>query len=514
MRWADVRAAGLVAATYVHFLLFAQFAFLERLQGSLSVSRVQVAMGTMGVAGLLASLVAAWRLDRRAQPARLEISLALAAGVALVTLLPSSGFLWHVVLAGLVGATTGWLTVTLATQLWDLAPGRVGRVAGLGTGLAYLVANLPPLFAGSITLRTVVAAVALLGALMLARQVAPEAAPAQYPGVGRAAGISFVAAAVAFFVLVWLDSAVFAVVQQTPALLEQTWGTPSRALVQGGFHALAAVAAGFALDRGRLRLVLAATFVAFALGFAALEPGSRVLWLAGPIYAIGISAYSTALVAAPSLLSGPRRPWRAAILFGLGGWIGSALGVGMAQDLGVVPRWFVVLAGVAVVLALRSAGRKADLETWLPATLSAALAIALAVIPTGPAAEATGLEPESPAERGRAVYIAEGCISCHSQYVRPRGDDFFGPHRPLDRTAQPPLVGSRRQGPDLTNVGARRPVEFLRAHLIDPRAHNPWSRMPAYPHLFADRRGEDLVAYLATLGPGFGTANSPVVMAP
>jgi cytochrome c oxidase cbb3-type subunit 2 len=66
----------------------------------------------------------------------------------------------------------------------------------------------------------------------------------------------------------------------------------------------------------------------------------------------------------------------------------------------------------------------------------------------------------------------------------------------------PPLLGNRRQGPDLARVGNRRSPEWNRLHLIAPRAVSPGSRMPAYAHLFAagDGRGEALVAYLASLG--------------
>ena len=106
--------------------------------------------------------------------------------------------------------------------------------------------------------------------------------------------------------------------------------------------------------------------------------------------------------------------------------------------------------------------------------------------------------------RGREVYIAEGCIHCHSQYVRPgtADEERWGPARPLAEMEKqrPPLFGNRRQGPDLQNVGARRSPEWLRQHLKQPRAVMPGSRMPAYGHLFRTGDGEALVAYLLSLG--------------
>ena len=105
---------------------------------------------------------------------------------------------------------------------------------------------------------------------------------------------------------------------------------------------------------------------------------------------------------------------------------------------------------------------------------------------------------------GRRVYIDEGCINCHSQFVRPVTTDVtrWGPARGIDREQQPPLIGNRRQGPDLTNVGLRRTRDWQRAHLIDPRSVSPGSRMPSYAHLFdtGDARGTALVEYLGGLG--------------
>jgi len=111
-----------------------------------------------------------------------------------------------------------------------------------------------------------------------------------------------------------------------------------------------------------------------------------------------------------------------------------------------------------------------------------------------------------PVALGREVYVSEGCIHCHSQYVRPGTTDVvrWGPAVPMDqlRRESPPLPGNRRQGPDLTNVGARRSAEWNRLHLQDPQAVNPGSRMPSYAHLFAGdaAAGGALVAYLGSLG--------------
>ena len=110
------------------------------------------------------------------------------------------------------------------------------------------------------------------------------------------------------------------------------------------------------------------------------------------------------------------------------------------------------------------------------------------------------------ARLGREVYIAEGCIHCHTQYVRPgtRDEILWGPIAEAGRilSEQPPLIGNRRQGPDLMNIGNRRSPEWNRAHLINPRSLVPGSRMPPYAHLFApgDARGAALLAYLGSLG--------------
>ena len=70
------------------------------------------------------------------------------------------------------------------------------------------------------------------------------------------------------------------------------------------------------------------------------------------------------------------------------------------------------------------------------------------------------------------------------------------------RSERPPLIGNRRQGPDLPQIGVRRSAHWLKAHVYVPRSQR-------HPHhardgfLFRDGRGDDLVAYLESLkGPG------------
>jgi cytochrome c oxidase cbb3-type subunit 2 len=116
--------------------------------------------------------------------------------------------------------------------------------------------------------------------------------------------------------------------------------------------------------------------------------------------------------------------------------------------------------------------------------------------------QATGSDM-SEVERGRQVYISEGCIHCHSQYVRPNSADvlIWGPVQRVEemRRQHPPLIGNRRQGPDLAEVGGRRSALWLRAHFVDPAAVSHASIMPSYAFLFSDHRGDDLLAYVKSL---------------
>ena len=111
-----------------------------------------------------------------------------------------------------------------------------------------------------------------------------------------------------------------------------------------------------------------------------------------------------------------------------------------------------------------------------------------------------GLKPYGSAElRGRAVYIANGCVYCHSQQPRAKG---FAPDfaRGWGRATvagdyaydQPQLLGTIRTGPDLMNIGVRHPSEqWHLGHLYQPRAFVPGSIMPSYPFLFEAKAQAD-----------------------
>ncbi|MGI8821156.1 MAG: cbb3-type cytochrome c oxidase subunit II [Chthoniobacterales bacterium] len=91
------------------------------------------------------------------------------------------------------------------------------------------------------------------------------------------------------------------------------------------------------------------------------------------------------------------------------------------------------------------------------------------------------------AERGRRVYIANGCVYCHSQQVRPdyAGSDIerkWGTRRSAPRDYlfdRPALLGRMRIGPDLANIGKRAPLEDAAAP--PPDATNAPGAAPTAP---------------------------------
>ncbi len=386
------------------------------------------------------------------------------------------------------GAALGVATVSLAAML----PAWCGVAwVGLGTGLGYALCNLPVVFSQPPSGQAWVGTgFALAGVLAV-----PSATNWQERESCKVFPVWGVIAL--FTALVWLDSAAFFIIQHSAELKDGTWGS-ELLWRNAAVHLTIALFAGLWLARGGARVLPGVAWVVLAIAaFAVNRESSRDL--AGWFYPAGVSLYSTALVAWPGWFSGAKgirkSGWRAAWIFAIAGWFGSANGIGMAQTLHEVPTMFIAASG-AVVLGVMILS---DLQHW-----RSAVAVAV-VIFTSIVFHKSG-EPGvgSAFERGRQVYLSEGCIHCHSQYVRPGSGDeeIWGPVRGVEEVlkGKPVLIGNRRQGPDLTNVGARRSEAWMKLHFIDPGSFAPGTAMPSYAHLFDSGKGQDLVRYLKKSG--------------
>jgi cytochrome c oxidase cbb3-type subunit 2 len=147
------------------------------------------------------------------------------------------------------------------------------------------------------------------------------------------------------------------------------------------------------------------------------------------------------------------------------------------------------------------------------------LAIAMGVLPgvvLSGTAPTTGLKPLTAAQaHGREIYVREGCEYCHTQNVRPLKQDLvFGRPSVAGDYAYgtPELLGDHRNGPDLTNIGARQPsTTWQYIHLWNPRAVVHDSIMPRYPWLFDVQKNAQPGDETVPLPAGFAPASEVVI---
>ena len=168
-------------------------------------------------------------------------------------------------------------------------------------------------------------------------------------------------------------------------------------------------------------------------------------------------------------------------------------------------------------------------EVKLAAGAAVSLGIATAALVVLPYMQVTDIAPPAPLKpyseqqaRGRAVYVANGCVYCHTQQPRDRA---FGPDaaRGWGRAAvpgdyvydRPHLLGSMRTGPDLFNIGVRQPSkDWHLGHLYQPRAYVSDSIMPAYPFLFRVKDAPEEGEQAVRLPPGYAPPGKMVVATP
>lgn len=143
------------------------------------------------------------------------------------------------------------------------------------------------------------------------------------------------------------------------------------------------------------------------------------------------------------------------------------------------------------------------------ATIAIAIGGAIEIIPTllikSNVPTISSVKPYTPLElEGRDLYIANGCVGCHSQMIRPFRSETerYGEYSKAGEFVydRPFLWGSKRTGPDLHRVGGKYPDSWHYHHMVDPSSMSPGSLMPPYPWMTTNELDiSDLPAKIRTL---------------
>ncbi|MEA5137855.1 cytochrome-c oxidase, cbb3-type subunit I [Arcicella rigui] len=119
------------------------------------------------------------------------------------------------------------------------------------------------------------------------------------------------------------------------------------------------------------------------------------------------------------------------------------------------------------------------------------------------------VQPYTPLElQGRDLYIREGCVSCHSQMIRPFRSETerYGEYSKAGEFVydHPFLWGSKRTGPDLHREGGKYPDSWHYHHMREPSSMSPGSIMPSYDWLLSQSLNssntKDKLKAMKTLG--------------
>ena len=469
-------------------------------------------MAAMAIGGILLSLLAP-RLSLWPSPAlRLRIGLVASGAAAFLALLPL-GFAASIAVSFLIGAGSA-CSPSRSSPTCANGPAIAIRSCSSASAPAsgYFICNLPALL-HRLRRSAVRNGAALLCLAGIGVTLAPTSMPSRGARSSATARIPFSRVLACFTALVWLDSAAFFIIQNNPALKAGTWqgsapsvGQRRAASCCGAGQRMVSSPPQDSLWFSRCRSLRSA--IACLL---LLDP-SRVA-LASIFYPIGVSLYSVALVAYPSLLApaasaaergrrpdgstpspaGPAPQWASA-------W--ARISATFRRSLSPPP---VQSSSAIAAIALLRAAHARSCPHRSSSLLAAFSRIAASSVPgrtrrnsrrSSAAARSTSPRAASTATRNMSARTRPTC-SCGAR-SKPS---------PELRLQHPPLIGNRRQGPDLSQVGGRRSPLWLKAHFYNPAEVSGASIMPSFAFLFRDRRGDDLVAYLESLH-GAGTSRA------
>lgn len=356
---AQATSALIVASVFFYFLIFAQFGFLHRITESNPPSELtEIALICMGIGGITGCIMAARRFTYKHAKSWL-MSGFIVCGLTATSVAAIPNIWIDVVAALFVGLFLGILTVVIVPVISrTIRPERIGFWVSLGVGGAYATCNIPLIFNSTPQDHCIMGGAACVVGVVLANYLpsvetpsATKKRPTYKTPISQFTKVGLAASVVCFLALIWLDSAAFYIIQETESLKKLTWSVNNQLWNLSAVHFAAALLAGWFLDRGWLQyLLLIALGILMLGGWQIGHPAAHESPWPVFAYVAGVSLYSTALVAyaalRPETEYTPKIQTRAAWVFAVAGWFGSAMGIGMAKDLHRIPLGFFVAAAI------------------------------------------------------------------------------------------------------------------------------------------------------------------------
>lgn len=344
-----IKGILLVATTYFYFLIYAQFAFLEIAKATLGENSISSIMAVMGISGIIFSLISI-KLIKLYESKAIMLTGYLICGLTGIFSYFNQSYVELLFNSFLIGTGLSLLTVSLASSISIFfKQDKIGIGCGLGTGLAYFTCNIPHIFTSQPkTHGLYVAFTSLVSLLFLLRSKFESTKESTSIKIN----IKLYKYILVFLALVWFDSAAFYVIQMAGELKSATWHGDNQLWLNAIVHFVMAVVAGYLLDKNKISLILLLAFSYLTIGVLFVQDFTAFKSLSAIFYCSGVSLYSTALVAFPCKFNFTPSKFNniavAGLLYAISGWFGSAMGIGMAQDLKYVPHTFIAISACIV----------------------------------------------------------------------------------------------------------------------------------------------------------------------
>ncbi|MCO4783293.1 MAG: hypothetical protein KC646_13285 [Candidatus Cloacimonetes bacterium] len=314
---------------YSYFLIYAQFGFLRYLQAFEDPQIIKQIMPMMLIGAFCSGMLIRFKEIVKIKSYLLGGFL-IAIAVAASPIFFQDLKLFYIE-SFFIGLSIGTLTILSTTTLYNhLRYFEVILVASLSTASAYFFCNIPWLHYNSPTVISSVASILAVIGLINCSLISWDDKRLPRQNIRLQSDRQFYLVVLMFFVVLFIDSYSFYVIQNNELLMKFSWGD-GYCFNQGLYHVLGAFLAYHFLSQKQIHYLLCVVMFLFCISIHRI--GGEGSFIFAYFYAIGIAMYSTALISYPANFSDSfeKRKKITTDLYLIAGWLGSGLGVVFAD---------------------------------------------------------------------------------------------------------------------------------------------------------------------------------------